>query len=108
MYRTGWVFEVKPGSAQAFESSYGPEGDWVKLFRKAPGYGGTELLKNVDTTGRYLTIDRWRSREDFWKFREAFRAEYLALDKRLEALTKRETLIGGVQSNRGGLPSVGV
>ena len=101
MYRIVWAFEVKPGNAQAFETAYGPEGDWVKLFRRAPGYSGTELLKDVDTTGRYLTIDRWRSREDFWKFREAFRAEYLALDKRLEALTKKETLIGDFQSNGG-------
>ena len=93
---------MKPGSAKAFETAYGPEGDWVKLFRKAPGYGGTELLMDVDTTGRYLTIDRWRSREDFWKFREAFRAEYLSLDERFAALTKRETLNGDFQSNGGG------
>jgi len=99
MYRIVWAFEVKPGSAQAFESAYGPEGEWAKLFRKAPGYGGTELLKDVDTTGRYLTIDRWRSREDFWKFREAFRAEYLAIDNRMAVLTTRETLIGDFQSN---------
>ena len=99
MYRIVWAFEVKPGSAQAFESAYGPEGEWAKLFRKAPGYGGTELLKDVDTMGRYLTIDRWRSREDFWKFREAFRAEYLAIDNRLKVLTTRETLIGDFQSN---------
>jgi len=44
-------------------------------------------------------IDRWRSREDFWKFREAFRAEYLAIDNRMAVLTTRETLIGDFQSN---------
>ncbi len=99
MYRIVWAFEVKTGSAQAFESAYGPEGEWAKLFRKVPGYGGTELLKDVDRTGRYLTIDRWRSREDFWKFREAFRAEYLAIDNRLAVLTTRETLIGDFQTN---------
>ena len=85
---------VKPGSALAFEAAYGPEGDWAKLFRRAPGYTRTELLKDVDTVGRYLTIDHWRSREDFWKFREAFRGEYLALDKRMAALTVLEKLIG--------------
>ncbi len=99
MYRIVWAFEVKPGSAQAFEVSYGPGGDWAKLFRKAPGYGGTELLKDADTPGRYLTIDHWRSREDFWKFREAFRGDYLALDKRLATLTNRETLIGDFETN---------
>jgi len=99
MYRIVWAFDVKPGSAQAFESAYGPAGDWAKLFKNAKGYGGTELLKDVDHTGRYLTIDHWRTREDFWKFREAFRAEYLALDKRLAVLTKRETLIGDFETN---------
>jgi heme-degrading monooxygenase HmoA len=69
------------------------------LFRKAPGYGGTELLKDADTALRYLTIDHWRSREDFWKFREAFRADYLALDQRLAVLTDRETLIGDFETN---------
>jgi heme-degrading monooxygenase HmoA len=99
MYRIIWAFEVKPPSVQAFEAAYGPQGDWATLFRRAPGYGGTELLKDVDTAGRYLTIDHWRSREDFWKFREAFRGEYLALDKSFAALTDRETLIGDFETN---------
>jgi len=99
MYRIVWAFNVKAGSVQAFETAYGPEGDWTKLFRRAPGYTRTELLKDVDTAGRYLTIDHWRSREDFWKFREAFRGEYLALDKRLAALTVREKLIGDFETN---------
>lgn len=99
MYRIIWAFEVKPGSVQVFESAYGPEGDWARLFRRAPGYGRTELLKDVDAAGRYLTIDHWRSREDFWKFREAFRGEYVALDERMAALTDRETLIGDFETN---------
>ena len=99
MYRIVWAFDVKPGSVAPFESAYGPEGDWATLFRRAPGYGGTELLRDVDKAGRYLTIDHWRSREDFWKFREAFRGDYLALDERCAALTKRETLIGDFETN---------
>lgn len=99
MYRIVWAFNVKPGSALAFEAAYGPEGDWAKLFRRAPGYTRTELLKDVDTVGRYLTIDHWRSREDFWKFREAFRGDYLALDQRLAVLTVRETPIGDFETN---------
>ena len=75
LYHIVWSFEVKPGSIDAFERTYGPAGEWARLFHKAPGYRGTELLKDVDTPGRYLTIDRWASREDFWRLREAFRAE---------------------------------
>lgn len=89
-----WSFEVKPEHVGAFERVYGPGGEWALLFRKAPGYKGTELLRDVDGAGRYVTIDRWRSREDFWRLREAFRADYVALDARCKALTRREQLIG--------------
>lgn len=98
LYHIVWSFEVKPGSIEAFERAYGPAGDWARLFRKAPGYKGTELLKDVDTPGRYLTIDRWTSREDFWRLREAFRAEYMALDARCEGLTRREQLVGDFET----------
>lgn len=101
MYRIVWAFDVKPASAQAFESAYGPAGDWAKLFRSAPGYGGTELLRDVDTAGRYLTIDRWRSREDFQRFRETFRAEYVALDARCAEWTDREELVGDFETQGG-------
>lgn len=102
MYRIVWGFDVKPASVEAFESAYGPEGDWARFFRRAPGYGGTELLRDADTAGRYLTVDRWRSRVDFWRFREAFRAEYLALDARCAELTDREELVGDFETKGGG------
>jgi heme-degrading monooxygenase HmoA len=98
LYLIVWSFEVKPESVEEFERAYGPAGEWARLFRKAPGYQGTELLRDVDATERYLTIDRWRSREDFWSLREAFRAEYLALDARCEALTTRELLVGDFET----------
>jgi heme-degrading monooxygenase HmoA len=102
MYRIVWAFDVKPANVQAFESAYGPQGDWARLFRRAQGYEGTELLRDVDTAGRYLTIDRWRSRADFRRFREACRAEYLALDARCEQLTDREQLVGDFETTGGG------
>ena len=103
-----WSFEVAPGGVAEFERAYGPDGDWARLFRRMPGYHGTELLRDVDTPGRYLTIDRWRSREDFWRFREAFRAEYVALDARCEAWTTRERLVGDFETKERGGSSGGV
>jgi heme-degrading monooxygenase HmoA len=94
VYQIVWAFDVKAGNVEAFERAYGPSGDWAQLFRKNPGYRGTELLKDVDTPGHYLTIDRWASRDDFWRFREAFRAEYMALDARFALLTTREQMLG--------------
>jgi hypothetical protein len=89
-----WSFDVKPASVEAFERAYGPGGDWAQLFGKDPAYLGAALLRDVDTQGRYLTIDGWSSRRDFQRFHEAFRAEYLALDARCERLTEREQLVG--------------
>lgn len=97
-YQIVWAYEVRPGQVAAFERTYGPDGEWVRLLRRDPGYRGTELLADVDTPGRFLTIDRWTSREDFWRFREAFRAEYLALDARCETLTTDERLVGDFET----------
>ena len=89
-----WAFEVKRGCEREFEKVYAPRGEWVRLFVKHPGYGGTELLRDANRPARYLTIDRWESRESYDAFKERARAEYEELNARGEALTKTERLIG--------------
>lgn len=89
-----WEFEVEPASVAAFERHYGPEGSWAKLFSRAPGYIETLLLRDANEPLRYLTIDRWRSAEDYKTFRAAFKDEYERLDEQCEALTTKETAIG--------------
>jgi hypothetical protein len=32
MFLILWEFEVKPGCEQSFESAYGPDGTWMRLF----------------------------------------------------------------------------
>jgi len=44
--------------SSAFESVYGPDGEWAQFFQGAAGYERTELLRSE---ARYLVIDRWRS-----------------------------------------------
>jgi len=88
-----WEFRVRPGSEPAFEAAYGPEGDWAVLFRRAPGYLGTELLRAPEA-GRYVTIDRWLSSAAFEAFREVHRADYDDLDRRCAGLTLEETPLG--------------
>jgi hypothetical protein len=39
-----WRYRVKPEHRGDFERAYGPDGDWANLFRRHPGYLGTELL----------------------------------------------------------------
>jgi heme-degrading monooxygenase HmoA len=88
-----WEYLVPAETAPEFERVYGPEGDWATLFRRHPGYRRTELLRDLDR-GRYVTIDHWESREACEAFREAFAAEFQALDERCERLTSEETLVG--------------
>ena len=88
-----WEFRVRPGSEPAFEAAYGSEGDWAALFRRAPGYLGTELLRAPEA-GRYVTIDRWVSSAAFEAFRDANRSEYEDLDRRCADLTIAETPLG--------------
>ena len=52
-----WRYRVAEARRRDFEAAYGPDGDWARLFRQAPGFGGTELLS--EGRGRYVTIDRW-------------------------------------------------
>ena len=43
---TLWEFRVAPGRQAEFERNYGPGGPWIPLFRRAPGYLGSELLQD--------------------------------------------------------------
>lgn len=90
-----WEFRVKPGCEAAFEAAYGSEGDWARLFRRDPGYRGTELLR-VATARGYITIDRWVSRAAFETFQRKHRKDYDALDRMLSKLTERETPLGSL------------
>jgi heme-degrading monooxygenase HmoA len=94
MFVVVWQFEVAEEKIAAFESAYGPEGSWAQLFGSSPDHLGTELLRNAYVPGSYLTIDRWKSEEDFRAFRKAHDQDYEALDRTCDELTSRETRIG--------------
>ena len=89
-----WEFIVPPERVAAFEHAYGPEGEWVQLFRRDPSYIGTELFRDAERPGRFVTVDRWATQGAFLSFRERFRSEYDAIDARCETLTTEERCIG--------------
>ena len=68
---------------------------WGLFFRKGQGYLGSEVLRDAR---RFITIDRWTSREAYESFREAHRTEYEAIDGQLERLTDHEHHIGSFES----------
>jgi heme-degrading monooxygenase HmoA len=89
-----WSFQPRLEKVCDFEASYEVDGVWARLFRKSPDYLGTELLRTDDGQGRYLTIDRWRSREAFEAFRAQHDDEYQAVDGTCESLTLAEEPLG--------------
>ena len=71
------VFSYEVHDAEEFERVYGMDGDWAEFFREGRGYIGTELLRDAETTGRYLVIDRWESADAYNAFVAERREEYI-------------------------------
>lgn len=94
MYVVIWEFRVRENSRDQFEKDYGPQGVWAQFFRRGEGYLGTELLRDAEVAGCYLTVDRWTSQLAYQTFQTQQHAEYEAIDRRCETLTERETRIG--------------
>ena len=89
-----WEFRVRAGRQRSFEQAYGPEGDWVQLFRRSEDYLGTELIRDRGLRLRYVTLDHWNSRQAYLRFKKENRRAYQAIDAQCEALTTGEKLIG--------------
>lgn len=85
-----WTYDVATGQEAAFRAAYGSEGDWARLFAKAPGFIGVELLEGA----RYATIDRWDSKAAFDAFKAEHGGAYAALDAKLAPLTVAQQLVG--------------
>jgi heme-degrading monooxygenase HmoA len=89
-----WEFIVPEGNRDAFERAYSSNGPWVDLFREADGFLSTWLLRDKEHRGKYLSHDRWTSREAFEKFKRNFAERYEDLDEELGGLATRETYVG--------------
>lgn len=93
-YLIVWEFRPKAGLESRFEEAYGPNGIWAQFFRQGEGYCGTELVRDTNETGRYLTIDVWASREAYEKFRHTNLEEYNQLDRQCGEMTQAELKLG--------------
>ena len=88
------VFSYDVRDAEEFEQVYGPKGEWAQFFRGGEGYIGTELLREVETPGRYLVVDRWDSRDAYNAFVEAHRGEYMRRVDETSFLYEQELRLG--------------
>lgn len=93
-YTYVWEFIVPEARRIEFESHYAPSGSWGQMFREHPGYIETVLLRERELPERYITIDRWMSREAYDAFRSACSEAYERLDRQCEGLTSEERFIG--------------
>jgi heme-degrading monooxygenase HmoA len=71
------VFTYEVRDPEAFEQAYGSKGDWAQFFGQGRGYIGTELLRDVESPGRYVVIDRWESADTYNAFVQEHRDEYM-------------------------------
>jgi len=94
MFVALWEYEVKPGHEKRFEKAYGPDGDWVRLFRNDSRYHETRLVRDSFRSSIYLTLDFWDSRDAYEKFMADHKEEYKALDAAGEKLTSKERRLG--------------
>jgi hypothetical protein len=90
-----WEFKISPENRAEFELAYRGDGVWAELFRRDPAYMKTILLKDIEgELGRYVTVDVWENRSAYSQFKDRFAHEYSDIDRRCEALTDSERLIG--------------
>jgi hypothetical protein len=94
MYCYVWEFLVADKHRGTFEAAYGPDGDWVRLFRNDPSYLRSFLLRDHDNADHYLTMDYWLTRHAYLAFRERFRSELDELDARCAQWTSEERCVG--------------
>jgi heme-degrading monooxygenase HmoA len=93
-YAVIWEFRVKPEFQAQFEQVYGPNGEWARFFRSDAAYVKTELIRDSITPGRYVTIDFWRSGEDYESFRRQHADEYHEIDQHCDSITETERALG--------------
>jgi hypothetical protein len=75
-----------------FVAACKPDGAWARLFARQMAISAQSCCAQTDSdqAATFVTIDRWKTTEDFTRFQEHFGAEYRLLDTQLEGLTLRE------------------
>ena len=89
-----WEYMVRPDRLEEFEATYRPDGPWVELFKRSPGFLSTTLMRDARDPHRFLVADRWMSEAAYESFKREFATEYQNLSERGERQHRAEHLIG--------------
>jgi heme-degrading monooxygenase HmoA len=92
-----WTYRVHPERVAEFQRFYNSDGVWAALFRRAPEYRGTTLLRDQDDPLRFATVDCWDSLHAFEAFMDKHKAEYEQIDAACARFTTEETRIGSFE-----------
>jgi heme-degrading monooxygenase HmoA len=92
-----WKFRPPPAREADFAQAYCATGRWAALFARAPGFRGTILLEPAQPGDWWMTLDRWRSAEDFAAFNDQYGSDYRALDAELEGVAGEEAFVGAFE-----------
>lgn len=93
-----WEFRVRSGMGRRFETEYGPDGEWARLFAQDKNYLGTQLTRSLKDRRVYLTLDFWSSERAYENFRKRHAKKYEAIDARCEGLTESERELARYQT----------
>lgn len=107
MYVLLWEYRARPEAVERFIDLYGPDGPWTHLFRRAPGYIGTTLLRHATDGAVFLTMDAWASEQHYRAFAAEHATEYDALDRACEEFTVEERKIGSWRTEGAAAPPLG-
>ncbi|CDG40739.1 MULTISPECIES: hypothetical protein [Asaia] len=91
------AFSVVPSQTALFESTYGPEGPWVRLYRNVRDYLGTRLIADLDKPGDYIAIDEWTSHGAYLDFQKDHPDAFAALNEACSPLIQDWHFIGAFQ-----------
>ena len=89
-----WEYMVRPDRLDEFETLYRPDGPWVDLFKKSPGFLSTTMMRDTRDPHRFVIADRWTSEAAHESFKREHAAGYDDLSERGERLHRAEHLIG--------------
>lgn len=92
------AFTVVPSQIKIFESTYGPEGPWARLYRNVRDYLGTRLIADLGRSGDYIAIDEWTSHKAFLDFQADHRDAFAALDAACSPLLQDMRFIGAFRA----------
>lgn len=93
-------FHVKEEHIPAFETEFGSAGTRSETLQKGEGFMSTELMKDGANKRRFITIDRWISKDAYEDFQIEFENESAEVAKLGENMLEKQQLIGAFERAR--------